>query len=202
MTDNEIIKALDCCKTNNCDECPFYGVKEDCEVELPEEAFDLINRQKAIIEKSEKVEHFADKTIETANAEIERLEKELMKCKLEKEMLYQTVEEIKSETIKEFAEKIDKFLERYSHIHEDVEKAMSDVIEHDDEMIEMQSVWDVHTLIANEMGSEPEEMNRLQDNIETIAKERLLKEIEKDLRLLVKEMTEVETNHRKEDDGR
>ena len=44
----------------------------------------------------------------------------------------------------------------------------------------MQSVWDVHTLIANEMRSEPEEMNRLQDNIETIAKERLLKEIEKD----------------------
>ena len=193
MTDNEIIKALECCVTNKCDECAIY---KECHSEngkgRVEVVIDLINRQKAIIEKSEKVEHFADKTIETANAKIERLEKELMKCKLEKEMLYQTVEEIKSETIKEFAEKIDKLLERYSHIHEDVEKAMSDVIEHDDEMIEMQSVWDVHTLIANEMGSEPEEMNRLQDNIETIAKERLLKEIEKDFRLLIKEMTEVQ----------
>ena len=37
----------------------------------------FINRQKAIIEKSEKVEQFADKTIETANAEIERLNIEL-----------------------------------------------------------------------------------------------------------------------------
>ncbi len=92
MTDNEIIKALDCCKTNNCDECPFYGVKEDCEVELPEEAFDLINRQKAIIEKSEKVEHFADKTIETANAEIERL--------------LQKLQQAKSEAIKEFAARL------------------------------------------------------------------------------------------------
>ena len=53
----------------------------------------------------------------------------------------------------------------------------------------MQSVWDVHTLIKNEM-SEYEEMYRLQDNIENIAKERLLKEIEKDLRLLIKEMAE------------
>ena len=29
-----------------------------------------------------------------------------MKCKLEKEMLYQTVEEIKSEAIKQFAERL------------------------------------------------------------------------------------------------
>ena len=142
MTDNEIIKSMQCVIGNdaNCSECTYQKVLPfpSCRMMCAKNALDLINRQKAIIEKSEKVERFADKTIETANAEIERLEKELMKCKLEKEMLYQTVEEIKSETIKEFAEKIDKFLERYSHIHEDVEKAMSDVIEHDNEMIEMQ----------------------------------------------------------------
>ena len=51
MTDNEIIKALECCKIANCDDCPFYGIKEDCEVELPEEGLALINRQKAEIEK-------------------------------------------------------------------------------------------------------------------------------------------------------
>jgi hypothetical protein len=33
-------------------------------------------------------------------------------------------------------------------------------------------------------------MNQLQENIETIAKERLLSELEKDFRLLVKEMME------------
>ena len=50
LKDNEIAKALECCKTGDCDNSPFYGVKEDCEVELPEEALDLINRQKAEIE--------------------------------------------------------------------------------------------------------------------------------------------------------
>lgn len=51
MTDNENKKDLESYKTSNCDECPFYGVKEDCEVELPEEALNLINRQKAEIER-------------------------------------------------------------------------------------------------------------------------------------------------------
>ena len=107
-TDEEIIKALECCANyeKQCIGCP---IRSECNPNVLEKyALDLVTRQKAIIEKSEKVEHFADKTIETANAEIERLEKELMKCKLEKEMLYQTVEEIKSEAIKEFAEMLKK----------------------------------------------------------------------------------------------
>ena len=108
------------------------------------------------------------------------------------EVIEETKATAKSEAIKEFTKKVDELLERYSAIHNNAEIAMQDVIECDNETIEMQSVWDVYTLMANEMGSEPEEMNRLQDNIETIAKERLLKEIEKDFRLLVKEMTEVE----------
>ena len=37
------IRALECCKVSNCGECPFHGVKEDCEVELPEEALNLVN---------------------------------------------------------------------------------------------------------------------------------------------------------------
>ena len=113
MTDNQIIKALERCPQHT--ECCYCNSLEECGNKriLIESVFDLINRQKAIIEKSEKVEHFADKTIETANAEIERLEKELMKCSLEKEMLYQTVEEIKSETIKEFAEKFAKALSEF-----------------------------------------------------------------------------------------
>lgn len=98
-------------------------------------------------------------------------------------------ERVKAEVIKEFTKKVDALLERYSVIHENAEEAIQDVIDCDNETIEMQSVWDVHTLIKNEM-SEYEEMYRLQDNIENIAKERLLKEIEKDLRLLIKEMTE------------
>ena len=100
MTDNEIIKFIEHAINSAKGEDGFKEIYW----EKLEYILNFINRQKAIIEKSEKVEHFADKTIETANAEIDRLEKELMKCKLEKEMLYQTVEEIKSEAIKEFAE--------------------------------------------------------------------------------------------------
>ncbi len=57
MTDNEIIKALECCGSNGwgeedirpCDNCPMQEC-EDCEVELPDYALNLINRQKAEIE--------------------------------------------------------------------------------------------------------------------------------------------------------
>lgn len=67
MTDEQIVKALECCKIGNCDDCPFYGVKEDFEVELPEEALDLINRKKAENERllqklqSEAIKEFAER---------------------------------------------------------------------------------------------------------------------------------------------
>lgn len=40
------------------------------------------------------------------NIQIKKSQDELIKCKLEKEMLHQTMEEIKSEAIKEFAERL------------------------------------------------------------------------------------------------
>ena len=85
MTDNEIIKALECCAKSGCKNCPENCGSAMCLKNLVIDSLDLINRQKA---------------------ENEILEKELMKCKLEKEMLHQTVEEIKSEAIKEFAERL------------------------------------------------------------------------------------------------
>ena len=226
MTDNEIIKALECCATDkpdDCFQCPYdkmvYNPGYDgCADRCRKDALDLINRQKAENEelRSDKIiaethernarNLFTDcvKQLEEARVEIKELKDILEKVPtnaydLQVEASEKLENQIKSEAIKEFAKKIDKILERYSAIHNSAEIAMQDVIECDNETIEMQSVWDVHTLIANEIGSEPEEMNRLQDNIETIAKERLLKEIEKDFRLLVKEMTEsLKWNHRKE----
>ena len=89
MTDNEIIKAMQCVigKEMPCSECIYQKSLPfpSCRMMCAKNALDLINRQKA------------------SN---ERLEKELMRCNLEKEMLHQTVEEIKSEAIKEFAEKL------------------------------------------------------------------------------------------------
>ena len=87
LTDEQVVKALECCygsAHDKCRNCPLENVAF-CEEELQNLNLDLINRLKA---------------------ENERVEKELMKCNLEKEMLHQIVEEIESEAIKEFAERL------------------------------------------------------------------------------------------------
>lgn len=51
MTDNEIIKALECCKTGDCVHCPHWKneyISGDCSG-LISRAIDIINRQKAEI---------------------------------------------------------------------------------------------------------------------------------------------------------
>ena len=54
MTDNEIIKALECCTDEsyeNCNECPYSIDTLSCErIKLLEDSLDLINRQQAEIE--------------------------------------------------------------------------------------------------------------------------------------------------------
>ena len=57
MTDNEIIKALECCRNSrnfeDCNECAFVECMTDkgCLGELLTDTLDLINRQKAEIER-------------------------------------------------------------------------------------------------------------------------------------------------------
>lgn len=53
MTDNEIIKALGCCQVgkDKCKKCPLYCVVPACSRYLAESALDIINRQKAEIER-------------------------------------------------------------------------------------------------------------------------------------------------------
>ena len=90
MTDNEIIKALECCGSGhgNCNDCPYdveTCITTEGKIFLMKDALDLINRQKA---------------------EIERLEKDFMKCKLEKEMIHQVATEIQTVAIKDFAERL------------------------------------------------------------------------------------------------
>ena len=61
MTDNEIIKALECCANScdngfaKCDECPRFAESEGCTLRSMKDALDLINRQKAEIERLEAV---------------------------------------------------------------------------------------------------------------------------------------------------
>ena len=121
MTDNEIIKALNYCCGNiknndeecNEDMCYQVNLSESrdegarwCRQWLIKDALDLINRQKAIIKKSENVEHFADKTIETANAEIERLNIELQSMRSAANSYKMHYETAKFEAIKEFAREL------------------------------------------------------------------------------------------------
>ena len=98
MTDAEIIKALECLMHDNCEDCPYY--RDDCAdrikdpIELTKYALDLINRQQK---------------------EVERL-KECPKCIYEYDgntteycvqgpcSNFKTVEQIKFEAYKDFAE--------------------------------------------------------------------------------------------------
>ena len=91
MTDNEIIKALECCQKVKgyrhipiCNDCPMEETR--CAIELPKNALALINRQKAEIE-------FHRKTI-AQNAQT---------------ALNVTLDEIqkaRAEAVKEFAERL------------------------------------------------------------------------------------------------
>ena len=58
MTDNDIIKAMECCRGtlhNSCYDCPLKDIAF-CEDKLMEYALDLINRQKAEVEVLKKIQ--------------------------------------------------------------------------------------------------------------------------------------------------
>ena len=50
-TDEEVIKGLECCSTYSCDGCPYRKYATDCVILLPQNALDLVKRQKAEIER-------------------------------------------------------------------------------------------------------------------------------------------------------
>lgn len=85
MTDNEIIKALGQCETQStCSYCPYFE-KIGCKKHLYQDAYRLIIRQKAEIER--------------LTAEVEEKSNKLGK-------ILPIVSDLKAEAIKEFAEKL------------------------------------------------------------------------------------------------
>lgn len=94
MTDDEIIKALKYCSTdvreNTCPKCAFYK-KNRCSTLMLNGASDLINRQKAEIERLKMV--------------IEQIENDLQPLPFETNF-EKAAKRIKSEAIKEFAERL------------------------------------------------------------------------------------------------
>lgn len=101
MTDNEIIKALECCTDEsyeNCSECPYSTDTLSCKrLKLLEDSLDLINRQKAEIER-----------LKSANDEKFRQWDMLAeKTKQHYANLYEEAKDIlKAEAYKEFAERL------------------------------------------------------------------------------------------------
>ena len=64
MTDNKIIKSLECLMHDNCEDCPYY--RDDCvdrikdPIELSKCALDLINRQQSEIERLKAFKSYFD----------------------------------------------------------------------------------------------------------------------------------------------
>ena len=131
FTDDEIIKALEVCVRNDsCKECPInpnHGNYGYCTNLALTYALYLINRQKAEIEKLEKLDELAERSIEASTAVINDLRSEVAllndantnlqdlyqaeKSKVLKKqekliMAYRKLQTAKSEAIKEFAERL------------------------------------------------------------------------------------------------
>ena len=138
MTDNEIIKALECCTHKggiiNCEPC-LVGKKlgyQKCEFNLMLRCRGLINRQKAEIERYLHSIKLLEKDVQTANAEIERLKfrkclysglyseydiKQIRDC-TQGECFHRESEAlVRFEAIKEFAERYRKEIFSITHFN-------------------------------------------------------------------------------------
>lgn len=108
MTDDEIITALECCNSGRlkypCEICPLR--MDDCEYILPKRALDIINQQKAEIErlKQENKEYCEDNRI-IAYQRNQR-DKEIRALHNQLNGLNFMDKQIKSESVKKFAEKL------------------------------------------------------------------------------------------------
>ena len=119
MTDNEIIKALARCVNADCENCPSKTICDSDTERLVVKVFDLINRQKAEIERLEReIEHLE------STQEISPEAKHFVDTKADKVIslmneLIKSQEQIKAEAVKEFAEKLKTNVFEADDINED-----------------------------------------------------------------------------------
>ena len=85
FTDEEIIKALVCCASYDCNGCPLYSPTINCVIVLPEKALELVEKQRAEIERLSLL-------LEASTEVIGQYQKD--------------AETARSEAIKEFAERL------------------------------------------------------------------------------------------------
>lgn len=112
MNDSEIIKALECCTTTKggCKECPMKGYeKVDCQLITATEAYKLINRQQAEIDRLNIDLKAMRGAANSWKAEVQRI------CKREFDNIEIDIEAVKSEAVREFAEKLKEKLKANSN---------------------------------------------------------------------------------------
>ena len=148
MTDNDIIKALECCGSETtfmtCGDCPLLDVgKPDCHFSNAKKALDLINRQNKEINRLKnelhgKVDHIREQrkaiddlkkynkkglTVEV-KFDKEQLEESIQECMRDYEL---RINEVRNEAIKEFAERLKKKMYPFSYAI-GVENAIDDLV--------------------------------------------------------------------------
>lgn len=122
VTDNDIVKAVECCINNDwnktkCNQCSFYTGCLGCVDELKKSTIDLINSQKAEIERSKGVIKLLEKDAAEARAEL-------------KEFKAMYVEKIAAMGIKAFVERLLKIVTikgRQKDYFDDLVKEMTEV---------------------------------------------------------------------------
>ena len=103
MTDNEIIKALECCTDEwyeNCNECPYSIDTVSCErMKLLKDSLDLINHKQELLDAA----IAGQETLQKALAEKDRIIKRLND---EKVQLIKTFGECQERAVKDFAKAV------------------------------------------------------------------------------------------------
>ena len=110
MTDEQIIKALECCATDDgddCFQCPYGNIvykpgNGGCVNRCRKDALNLINRQKARTKELEERIYYLEESIDCSRKEHNRS--------------LQKMQQLKSEAIKEFAEQLKETAYSYSDI--------------------------------------------------------------------------------------
>ena len=107
MNDEEIKKALECCRRDDydyCKVCPYLNKNKPCQESLIRDCFGFINRQQAEIERLQSLCTAKDVIIKEQEAEIERLQNTIDDV-LDRQPLL--VERAEKYAIKEFAERLE-----------------------------------------------------------------------------------------------
>ena len=121
LTDEQIIKALECCQKDDCDNCPLSNY-DGCKSLLfdGDIVLDLINRLKAQNKEFDEKIVMQMGLIEYQKAEIERLKDELAQTEDAFNKIYEIngtyerkIDTAKSEAIKEFAERLSNLTASY-----------------------------------------------------------------------------------------